>query len=82
VAHKRPNPSAAAPLDSSTPAALAQSLRLPAGIAWLKNELAARQRELITGPANQGWRFNEPLRPALEERIAFLEALVRDLQSL
>lgn len=48
----------------------------PAGRAWLEQELKARRTELITGPANLGWAGNETLRAALEERIAFLEALL------
>ncbi|TCO87264.1 hypothetical protein EV701_123101 [Chthoniobacter flavus] len=56
--------SAASPLDSEK------------GRDWLGRELAASQRELQTGPDNLGWRFNEHLRHALEERIAFLEALI------
>jgi len=52
-----------------------QPLHSAAGRAWLAAELAAAERAVRTGPGGMGWQFNEALRPAIEERAAFLQAL-------
>ena len=52
-----------------------EPLASEAGRTWLQAEIANTERDLADGPNGEGWRSNETLRPALEERAAFLRAL-------
>ncbi len=46
------------------------------GRAWLVAELEHAEHEQALGPGGSGWAHNEGLRPAIDERAAFLRALV------
>ena len=49
---------------------------------WLKGELADAEAEEKNGPDSQGWNHNEALRPGIEQRAAFMRALLKLLPCL
>lgn len=50
-------------------------------MAFLEAQLFAAREELRFGPNRTGWQHNETLRPQIEERVAFFEALIQNLKS-
>lgn len=70
------------PCASAKSATEASPLASTAGRAWLEEQLRAAAFAEEHGPRGQGWQYNEPLRPEIEERAEFLRALIALLPPL
>lgn len=64
------------PEQEAPPSAPRDPLSSETGRAWLVAELEEAEHERALGPGGSGWAHNEGLRPAIDERAAFLRALV------